>query len=79
VASSCRRDRCARAYSWPRMLSGDRDCAHVLTHLAAVPHAVDRAYLLIAQRLREVVTAERAGADYREAVLRLERSFLSLA
>lgn len=58
-----------------RMLEEERDCEDVVTQLAAVSKALDRAgFALIASGLKEcVVAGEEADAD------KLERVFLSLA
>ncbi|WP_262851646.1 metal-sensitive transcriptional regulator [Mumia quercus] len=58
-----------------RMLEEERDCEDVVTQLAAVSKALDRAgFALIASGLKEcVVAGEDADAD------KLERVFLSLA
>ncbi|MGI5174860.1 metal-sensitive transcriptional regulator [Dactylosporangium sp. CA-152071] len=62
------------------MIEDGRDCAEVVTQLAAVSRALDRAgFKIIATGLRQCVTAE---ADDREPaidVAQLEKLFLSLA
>lgn len=60
-----------------RMLEQGRDCADVVTQLAAVSKAIDRAGLAtIAAGLEECL---REGEDQREQKERLERLFLSFA
>ena len=62
------------------MLEAGRDCADVVTQLAAVSKALDRAgFKLIATGLRQCVTAEQAGEEPALDVARLEKLFLSLA
>ncbi len=62
------------------MLEDGRDCADVVTQLAAVSKALDRAgFKIIATGLRQCVTAEREGEDPSIDVAQLEKLFLSLA
>jgi DNA-binding FrmR family transcriptional regulator len=62
------------------MLEEGRDCADVVTQLAAVSRALDRAgFKLIASGLRQCVAAEAAGEERSIDQARLERLFLSLA
>ncbi|WP_327002207.1 metal-sensitive transcriptional regulator [Dactylosporangium sp. NBC_01737] len=62
------------------MLEDGRDCADVVTQLAAVSKALDRAgFKIIATGLRQCVTAEENGEDPTVDVARLEKLFLSLA
>lgn len=62
------------------MLESGRDCADVVTQLAAVSRALDRAgFKIIASGLRQCVTAEESGEDQTIDVAALERLFLSLA
>jgi DNA-binding FrmR family transcriptional regulator len=62
------------------MLEEGRDCADVVTQLAAVSKALDRAgFKIIATGLRQCVTAEENGEDPTIDVARLEKLFLSLA
>lgn len=62
------------------MLESGRDCADVVTQLAAVSRALDRAgFKIIATGLRQCVTAEENGTDPQIDVAQLERLFLSLA
>jgi DNA-binding FrmR family transcriptional regulator len=62
------------------MLEDGRDCADVVTQLAAVSRALDRAgFKIIATGLRQCVTAEEAGKKPGVDVAQLEKLFLSLA
>ncbi|MDG6105938.1 metal-sensitive transcriptional regulator [Dactylosporangium aurantiacum] len=62
------------------MLEDGRDCADVVTQLAAVSKALDRAgFKIIATGLRQCVTAESDGKDPSIDVAQLEKLFLSLA
>jgi DNA-binding FrmR family transcriptional regulator len=62
------------------MLESGRDCADVVTQLAAVSRALDRAgFKIIATGLRQCVTAEQDGKEPTLDVERLEKLFLSLA
>ena len=62
------------------MLEAGRDCADVVTQLAAVSKALDRAgFKIIASGLRQCVTAEQEGQEPGLDVARLEKLFLSLA
>lgn len=62
------------------MLEDGRDCADVVTQLAAVSKALDRAgFKIIATGLRQCVTAEENGEDPTIDVAQLEKLFLSLA
>ena len=59
-----------------RMLEEDRDCKEVVTQLAAVSKALDRAgFAIIASGLEQCIVREDASMDKKE----LERLFLSLA
>ena len=61
-----------------RMIEQGRDCKDIVTQLAAVNHAVDRAgFTLIATSLKQCL-AEPGGADSADAQS-LEKLFLSLA
>ena len=63
-----------------RMLEDSRDCADVVTQLAAVSRALDRAgFRLIASGLQQCVTAREGGAAATVDEKRVERLFLSLA
>jgi DNA-binding FrmR family transcriptional regulator len=62
------------------MLEDGRDCADVVTQLAAVSRALDRAgFKIIATGLRQCITAQEAGKDQSVDVAQLEKLFLSLA
>jgi DNA-binding FrmR family transcriptional regulator len=62
------------------MLEDGRDCADVVTQLAAVSRALDRAgFKIIATGLRQCVAAEESGEQPSLDVARLEKLFLSLA
>ncbi|MDG6110427.1 metal-sensitive transcriptional regulator [Dactylosporangium aurantiacum] len=62
------------------MLESGRDCAEVVTQLAAVSRALDRAgFKIIATGLRQCVTAEEDGREPSIDVAQLEKLFLSLA
>jgi len=62
------------------MLEDGRDCADVVTQLAAVSKALDRAgFKIIATGLRQCVTAEEQGQEPALDVAKLEKLFLSLA
>ena len=62
------------------MLEDGRDCAEVITQLAAVSRALDRAgFKLIASGLQQCITAQAAGEQPSLDRARLERLFLSLA
>ena len=62
------------------LLEAGRDCADVITQLAAVSRALDRAgFKLIASGLQQCITAQAAGQQPPLDQARLERLFLSLA
>lgn len=62
------------------MLESGRDCAEVVTQLAAVSRALDRAgFKIIAAGLRQCVAAQEAGEGEQVDVEKLEKLFLSLA
>jgi DNA-binding FrmR family transcriptional regulator len=62
------------------MLEAGRDYADVVTQLAAVSRALDRAgFKVIASGLRQCVTAQNGGKDQRAELERIEKLFLSLA
>ena len=62
------------------MLESGRDCADVVTQLAAVSKALDRAgFKIIATGMRQCVTAQEAGEEPSLDVAQLEKLFLSLA
>jgi DNA-binding FrmR family transcriptional regulator len=60
-----------------RMLDDGRDCGEIVTQIAAVSKAVDRAgFALIAAGLEQCVRTNESPSD---AQARLEKMFLSLA
>ena len=62
------------------MLESGRDCAEVVTQLAAVSRAVDRAgFKIIASGLQQCIAAQAAGEDQKVDIEQLEKLFLSLA
>ncbi len=62
------------------MLEDGRDCADVVTQLAAVSRALDRAgFKVIASGLQQCLTAADEGADQAANLGRMEKLFLSLA
>ena len=61
------------------MLEDGRDCAEVVTQLAAVSRALDRAgFKIIASSLQQCMTAD-DGEDQSVNLERMEKLFLSLA
>lgn len=61
-----------------RMLESGRDCEDIVTQLAAVSRALDRAgFAIIATGLEQCITAGEDGESLDRA--RLEKLFLSLA
>lgn len=61
-----------------RMLEEGRECQDIVTQLAAVAKAIDRAgFSLIAGNLQECLAD--AGDDREERLAQLEKAFLSLA
>ena len=62
------------------MLEDGRDCADVVTQLAAVSRALDRAgFKIIARGLQQCVTAQAKGNDRSVDMEQMEKLFLSLA
>ena len=62
------------------MLESGRDCAEVVTQLAAVSRALDRAgFKIIASGLQQCVTAQADGEDRSVDMEQMEKLFLSLA
>jgi DNA-binding FrmR family transcriptional regulator len=62
------------------MLDDGRDCAEVVTQLAAVSRALDRAgFKIIASGLQQCVTAQANGDDRSVDMQQMEKLFLSLA
>ncbi|MEU0397667.1 metal-sensitive transcriptional regulator [Streptomyces sp. NPDC006208] len=64
-----------------RMIEDGRDCEEVITQLAAVSRALDRAgFAIIATGLQHCMTdGEQAAGDREQMRARLEKLFLSLA
>ena len=62
------------------MLEGGRDCAEVVTQLAAVSRALDRAgFKIIASGLQQCLSAQAEGDDRSIDLEQMEKLFLSLA
>jgi DNA-binding FrmR family transcriptional regulator len=62
------------------MLEAGRDCAEVVTQLAAVSRALDRAgFKVIASGLQQCVAAQADGQDQSVNLEQMEKLFLSLA
>jgi DNA-binding FrmR family transcriptional regulator len=62
------------------MLESGRDCAEVVTQLAAVSRALDRAgFKVIGSGLQQCVTAQADGEDRTVDMEQMEKLFLSLA
>jgi DNA-binding FrmR family transcriptional regulator len=62
------------------MIEQGRDCKDVVTQLAAVSRALDRAgFKIVATGLRECVTDDGNGAKSEMSVDELEKLFLTLA
>ncbi|HKS98034.1 MAG TPA: metal-sensitive transcriptional regulator [Rugosimonospora sp.] len=62
------------------MLEAGRDCADVVTQLAAVSRALDRAgFKIIASGLRQCVTDQADGKERGVDLEQMEKLFLSLA
>jgi DNA-binding FrmR family transcriptional regulator len=62
------------------MLEDGRDCADVVTQLAAVSRALDRAgFKIIASGLQQCMTAQANGDDRSVDLEQMEKLFLSLA
>jgi DNA-binding FrmR family transcriptional regulator len=62
------------------MLEEGRDCAEVVTQLAAVSRALDRAgFKIIASGLQQCMAARDSGEDQRANLEQMEKLFLSLA
>ncbi|WP_366146637.1 metal-sensitive transcriptional regulator [uncultured Pseudokineococcus sp.] len=63
-----------------KMIEEGRDCADVVTQLAAVSRALDRAgFKVIATGMRQCMVAERDGTERPLTDAELEKLFLSLA
>lgn len=62
------------------MIENGRDCKDVVTQLAAVSKALDRAgFKIVASGLRECVTGRGAGGQEAMTEAELEKLFLALA
>jgi DNA-binding FrmR family transcriptional regulator len=62
------------------MLEDGRDCADVVTQLAAASRALDRAgFKIVASGLQQCLTAKHAGKDQAANLEQMEKLFLSLA
>ena len=62
------------------MLEDGRDCADVVTQLAAVSRALDRAgFKIIASGLQQCMAATNSDEDQTADIEQLEKLFLSLA
>ncbi|MER7044086.1 MULTISPECIES: metal-sensitive transcriptional regulator [Streptomyces] len=62
------------------MVEEGRDCRDVVTQLAAVSRALDRAgFKIIASRMRECMTAREDGGEPKLSEEQLEKLFLTLA
>ncbi|KUI33568.1 hypothetical protein AU195_00515 [Mycobacterium sp. IS-1496] len=62
------------------MIEQGRECADVVTQLAAVSRALDKAgFKIVATGLRECVSAEAAGGQRPMTEAELEKLFLALA
>jgi DNA-binding FrmR family transcriptional regulator len=62
------------------MLESGRDCADVVTQLAAVSRALDRAgFKIVASGLQDCAAAQAEGEDQTANLERMERLFMSLA
>ena len=63
-----------------KMLEGGRDCADVITQLAAASRALDRAgFKLLSAGMRQCLTASAAGEVEPMSPEEMEKLFLSLA
>ncbi|WP_027341514.1 metal-sensitive transcriptional regulator [Hamadaea tsunoensis] len=62
------------------MLEDGRDCADVVTQLAAVSRALDRAgFKIVASGLQQCMAARNEGKDQTADLAQMEKLFLSLA
>jgi DNA-binding FrmR family transcriptional regulator len=62
------------------MLEDGRDCVEVVTQLAAVSRALDRAgFKVIASGLRQCISAQADGQDQSVNLEQMEKLFMSLA
>jgi len=63
-----------------RMLEGGRDCADIVTQMAAASRALDRAgFKLLATGMRQCMTAAADGKPEPMSPAEMEKLFLSLA
>ncbi len=63
-----------------RMLEQGRDCADIVTQLAAASRALDRAgFQLLASGMRQCLAAKANGKDELMSAEQMEKLFLSLA
>lgn len=63
-----------------RMLEGGRDCADIVTQMAAASRALDRAgFKLLATGMRQCMSAAASGQDEPISAEQMEKLFLSLA
>ncbi len=63
-----------------RMLEDGRDCADVVTQLAAASRALDRAgFTLLSAGMRQCLSAAAAGTAEPMSAAQMEKLFLSLA
>lgn len=62
------------------MLEEGRDCADVVTQLAAASRALDRAgFKIVASGLQQCIAAKNSGEDQKADLEQMEKLFLSLA
>ncbi|MEV0272705.1 MAG: metal-sensitive transcriptional regulator [Hamadaea sp.] len=62
------------------MLEEGRDCADVVTQLAAVSRALDRAgFKIVASGLQQCMSAKNDGSDQAADIAQMEKLFMSLA
>ncbi|NUT33422.1 MAG: metal-sensitive transcriptional regulator [Hamadaea sp.] len=62
------------------MVEDGRDCAEVVTQLAAVSRALDRAgFKVVASGLQQCMAAKNSGEDQTKNMEQMEKLFLSLA
>ena len=62
------------------MLEEGRDCADVVTQLAAASRALDRAgFKIVASGLQQCIAAKNSGEDQKADLEQMEQLFLSLA
>ncbi|MCP2323011.1 DNA-binding FrmR family transcriptional regulator [Hamadaea flava] len=62
------------------MLEDGRDCADVVTQLAAVSRALDRAgFKIVASGLQQCMSGKNDGSDQAADIAQMEKLFMSLA